>query len=276
MVSDCLGDTNHKWGFLMDCCKDGSGGEVLVSLYEDERIDRLVRYEQMPIIQSPTVFSYSLDAVLLADFVYVPIQRGQLLDLGTGNGVIPLLLSKRTKGSIVGLEIQERLAYMAERSVQLNDLTEKIKIVTGDLRERQPQLAQSYYDVVTCNPPYFKTPKATEYNKNEYLTIARHELTCTLEDVVRAAKRYVKPGGKVALVHRPERLVDILMLFRQYKIEPKRLRFVYPKQEKSANMLLIEGTRDGKQGLEILSPLYIYKEHNSYTEEAQQIIYGKT
>src|SRR5699024_3222376 len=162
----------------------------------------------MPIIQSPTVFSYSLDAVLLADFVYVPIRQGNILDMGTGNGVIPLLLSERTSASIVGLEIQEKLADMARRSVEMNNLSEKINVIVGDLRERQAELGQSYFDVVTCNPPYFKTPKKTEFNRNEYLSIARHEITCSLEDVVKAAKRYVKPGGKVAIVHRPERLVD--------------------------------------------------------------------
>lgn len=246
----------------------------MVTLYDDERIDRLVSADHIPIIQSPTVFSYSLDAVLLAHFVYVPIRKGNILDLGTGNGVIPLLLSERTNASIVGLEIQDRLANMAHRSVQLNNLSEKINIINGDLREYQAELGQSCFDVVTCNPPYFKTPKETEFNRNEYLTIARHEITCSLEDVVKAAKRYVKPGGKVAIVHRPERLVDLITLFRKYKIEPKRMRLVYPKQHKAANTLLIEGTRDGSTGLQVLPPLYIYKDDNTYTEEAHHIIHG--
>lgn len=247
----------------------------MVNLYDDERIDRLVSADHMPIIQSPTVFSYSLDAVLLAHFVYVPIRRGNILDLGTGNGVIPLLLSERTNASIIGLEIQSRLADMAKRSVELNNLSEKINVIVGDLREHQVELGQSYFDVVTCNPPYFNTPNEAEYNRNEYLTIARHEITCSLEDVVKAAKRYVKPGGKVAIVHRPERLIDIIMLFRTYNIEPKRMRFVYPKKTKAANTLLIEGTRDGSSGLQVLSPLYIYNDDGTYTEEAYDIIHGK-
>lgn len=260
--------------FLMNNDRNSGGGKYVVKLYDDERIDRLVSYEQMPIIQSPTVFSYSLDAVLLANFVYVPIQRGNILDIGTGNGVIPLLLSNRTKATVIGLEIQERLADMAKRSVQMNELSERIHIIEGDLREPHESLAQSYFDVVTCNPPYFKTPKATEFNKNKHLTIARHEIACSLEDVVKAAKRYVKPRGKVAFVHRPERLVDIITLFRHYNIEPKRMRLVYPKQHKAANMLLIEGTRDGSVGLDILPPLYIYKDDGTYTKEAKAIIYG--
>lgn len=247
----------------------------MVNLYDDERIDYLVSAEHMPIIQSPTVFSYSLDAVLLANFVYVPIKKGNILDLGTGNGIIPLLLSERTNASITGLEIQPRLADMANRSVQLNQLTNKINIVVGDLRNMQSDLPQSYYDVVTSNPPYFKTPNKNEHNESEYFTIARHEVKCTLEDVISAAKRYVKPGGKVALVHRPERLVDIITLFRSYNIEPKRMQLVYSKRNKEANTLLIEGIRDGSAGLTFLPPLFIYNEDDTYTKEAQAIIYGK-
>lgn len=250
------------------------GGSAVIKLYGDERIDRLVSNGEMPIIQSATVFSYSLDALLLADFAYLPIKKGAILDLGTGNGVIPLLLSEKTEASLVGLEIQERLADMAERSVQLNELEDKIQIVVGDLREAQTALGQSSFDVVLSNPPYFKTPSKTEHNKNEHLTIARHEIMCSLEDVVKAAKRYVKPGGKFALVHRPERLVDIITQFRAYKIEPKRMRLVYPKRKKAANTLLIEGTRDGSAGLQIMPPLYIYNDDNTYTKEASEIIHG--
>lgn len=247
----------------------------MVKLYDDERLDYLISDEHLQIIQSPTIFSYSLDAVLLANFTYVPINRGNILDLCTGNGAIPLLLSKRTKGNIVGLEIQKRLVNMAKRSVRLNELENQIEIIDGDLKERQRDLQQSFYDVVTCNPPYFATPKSTEHNENEYLTIARHEVCCTLEDVVKACKLYVKPGGKVSLVHRPERLVDIMTLFRKYKIEPKRMQFVYPKLSKEANMILIEGVRDGNTGLKLLPPLIIYEEDDTYTEEARKIIYGK-
>lgn len=248
---------------------------MVVTLNEGERIDYLVTAQNKQIIQRDDVFSYSLDAVLLAHFTYVPIKKGRILDLGTGNGVIPLLLSERTEGPITGLEIQPKLADMAKRSVNLNQLDDQINIVVGDLREKQPLLKQSFYEVVTCNPPYFNTPEQTEHNESEYLTIARHEVTCTLEDVVQATKLYVKPGGKVSIVHRPERLVDIITYFRAYKIEPKRLQFVYPKQGKEANTILIEGIRDGQAGLKVLPPLYIYHEDNTYTEEARKIIYGK-
>lgn len=243
-------------------------------LQDDERLDYLVADESMQIIQSPTIFSYSLDAILLADFTYVPIKKGELLDLCSGNGIIPLLLSKRTRGNLYGLEIQKRLANMATRSVELNNLTNQINIIEGDLKDRHSELQQSNFDVVTCNPPYFKTPNDNEKNKNEHLTIARHEIHCSLEDVIKACKLYVRPGGKVSLVHRPGRLVDIIALMREYKIEPKRLRFVYSKFGRSAIMILIEGIRDGKADIDILPPLYLYNEDDTYTEEATKIIYG--
>lgn len=246
----------------------------MVKLTDDERLDYLLADQTMKIIQSPTAFSFSLDAVLLAHFANLPIQKGNILDLCTGNGVIPLLLSKRTKASITGVEIQERIFKMAERNVELNHLGNRLTMIHGDLREMQSVLGHSRFDVVTCNPPYFPTPSKTEYNQNEYLTIARHEVYCTLEDVVRACKLHVKPGGKVAMVHRPSRLVDLLTLFRKYKIEPKRMRLVYPKKDRQANMLLLEGTRDGKADLHILPPLYVYTNDGNYTKEAEEIIYG--
>lgn len=246
----------------------------MVQLYDDERLDYLLADEKMKIIQSPTAFAFSLDAVLLAHFASIPIKRGKILDLCTGNGVIPLLLVKRTKAHITGVEIQERIYDMARRNMELNKVTDQVSVIHGDLKEMLPVLGHSTFDAVTCNPPYFKTPKATEYNENEYLTIARHEVYCTLEDVVKACKLHVRPGGKVAIVHRPGRLVDIIALFRKYRLEPKRIRFVYPKQGKEANMLLIEGIRDGKPDLKILPPLYIYQEYGTYTKEAEEIIYG--
>lgn len=246
----------------------------MVQLIGDERLDYLLADESMKIIQSPTVFSFSLDAVLLAHFAYVPVQKGHILDLCTGNGVIPLFLSKRSKAQITGVEIQERLYGMAVRNVGLNRLEEQIGIIHGDLRSLQNTLGHSSFDTVTCNPPYFRTPKETEHNLNEHLTIARHEVCCTLEDVVKACKLYVRPGGKAAIVHRPERLADILTLFRDYKLEPKRMQLVYPKMGREANMLLIEGTRDGKPGLKILPPLYIYDANGEYTAETRKILHG--
>nr|WP_263323954.1 tRNA1(Val) (adenine(37)-N6)-methyltransferase [Neobacillus sp. Marseille-Q6967] len=246
----------------------------MVNLREDERMDYLLA-ENLRIIQSPSVFAFSLDAVLLARFVYVPIQKGNIIDLCSGNGVIPLFLSARTKGNITGVEIQERLFDMAERSIEYNGLQDRIKMIHGDIKEMPQQLGHGKFDVVTCNPPYFITPSKDEINPNEHLAIARHEILCTLEDAVKASSQLVRQGGKVAFVHRPGRLLDIVTLMRQYRLEPKRIRFVYPKQGKEANTILVEAIKDGSPDLKILPPLFVYNETDEYTEEIREILYGE-
>ncbi|CAM3966204.1 tRNA1(Val) (adenine(37)-N6)-methyltransferase [Mesobacillus zeae] len=246
----------------------------MVNLKEDERLDCLLA-ENLRIIQSPSVFAFSLDAVLLAKFVYVPIQKGNLIDLCSGNGVIPLFLSTRTKGTLTGVEIQERLHDMAQRSISYNGLEEQITMVHGDIKEMPKMLGYGKYDVVTCNPPYFPTPMKRERNENEHLAIARHEILCTLDDAVRVSSQLVKQGGKVAFVHRPGRLIDIIETMRKYRIEPKRIQFVYPKAGKDANTLLIEGIKDGKPDLKILEPLVVYNENDEYTEAVKEILYGR-
>jgi tRNA1(Val) A37 N6-methylase TrmN6 len=227
--------------------------------------------ENLRIIQSPSVFSFSLDAVLLSKFVQVPIQKGNLIDLCAGNGVIPLLVSTRTKGKIIGVEIQERLFDMAKRSVQYNQLTEQITMVHGDINEIPKSIGYSKFDVVTCNPPYFSTPSQEEINKNEHYAIARHEILCTLEDVVRVSSQLLREGGKAAFVHRPGRLMDILSLMRKYRLEPKRLQFVYPKKEKEANAIL----KDGSPDLKLLPPLVVYNDRHEYNPEIRRILYGE-
>ncbi|WP_226038387.1 tRNA1(Val) (adenine(37)-N6)-methyltransferase [Aquibacillus saliphilus] len=248
----------------------------MVDLHDDERLDYLMSEEQMKIIQSPSISAFSLDAVLLASFTYVPIKRGNILDLCTGNGVIPLLLSRRSKATISGVEIQERIYDMARRNVEINELTEQLTMIHGDLKEMPKQLGNGKFDLVTCNPPYFKTLEPRQQNNSDYLTIARHEIKCTLEDVVKACSILTRPGGKVSMVHRPGRLVEIITLFKKYKIEPKRLQLVYPKKGKEANTLLIEGIRDGSPDLKFLQPLYVYDDDGNYTEDLEEVLYGKT
>jgi tRNA1(Val) A37 N6-methylase TrmN6 len=245
----------------------------MVKLIGDERLDYLLA-EDLRIIQSPTVFSFSLDAVLLARFAYMPIQKGNIIDLCTGNGIIPLILSTRTKGKITGVEIQERLYDMAVRSITYNDLNNQIKLIHGDLNDMPKHLGYGKFDVITCNPPYFATPKKDKQNLNEHLAIARHEIMCTLEDVIRVSSQLVKQGGKVALVHRPGRLVDIVELMRKYGVEPKRIQFVFPKQGKEANTLLVEGIKGGGSDLKLLPPIFVYNSDNEYTEEIRKILYG--
>lgn len=246
----------------------------MVLLKGDERLDYLLA-EELRIIQSPTVFAFSLDAVLLARFVQLPPKRGSIVDLCSGNGVVPLLMSRRTEAPIIGVEIQERLYDMAVRSMDYNDLLGRISMVHGDLKEAPSQLGFEKHTVVTCNPPYFVTPSSGEINVNEHLAIARHEIHCTLEDCIRSSSQLLKQGGKAAFVHRPGRLLDLVTYMRKYRLEPKRLRFVYPKPGKEANTVLIEGMKDGAPDLKILPPLFVYNEHGEYTEEIREMLYGE-
>lgn len=247
---------------------------LMVNLKDDERLDYLLA-ENLRIIQSPSVFAFSLDAVLLAKFAYVPIQKGNILDLCSGNGIIPLLLSTRTKGAVTGVEIQERLYDMAVRSIEYNGLQSRLQMIHGDIKDMPYLLGHGKFEVITCNPPYFVTPSKGEINPNEHLAIARHEIMCTLEDVVRVSSQLVKQGGKVAVVHRPGRLPDIITLMREYRLEPKRIQFVHPKHGKEANTLLIEAIKDGQPDLKIHPPLFVYNENNKYTSEVNEILYGK-
>ena len=244
-----------------------------IQLRDDERMDYLLA-EQLRIIQSPSVFSFSLDAVLLAKFTYVPSKKGKIVDLCTGNGAIPLFLSARTKAPIIGVELQERLADMAIRSVAYNELQEQIHILEGDVKTIPERLGIEKYDVVTCNPPYFPANEASDQNIKEHHAIARHEIHLSLDEAVHSASRLLKQGGKAAFVHRPGRLLDIVTSMRAHRLEPKRIRFVYPKVGKEANTLLIEGIKDGKPDLKILPPLYVYGEAGEYTEEVRMMLYG--
>jgi tRNA1(Val) A37 N6-methylase TrmN6 len=189
--------------------------------------------------------------------------------------VIPLFLSARTKGNITGVEIQDRLYDMAVRSIEYNKLEGRLKMIHGDIKEMPQQLGYGKFDVVTCNPPYFITPSKEEINPNEHLAIARHEILCTLEDAIKASSQLVRQGGKVAFVHRPGRLIDIITLMRQYRLEPKRIQFVYPKQGKEANILLVEAIKDGSPDLKILPPLIVYNDDDEYTPEIRGILYGE-
>ena len=242
-------------------------------LTDDERLDYLLA-ENLRIIQSPSVFSFSLDAVLLARFAYVPKKRGRIVDLCTGNGAIPLFLSARTESTITGVELQPRLAGMARRSIEFNGLEEQIAIIEGDVKEIPAQLGYEKFDTVTCNPPYFPAHDMSDKNLSEHMAIARHELHLTLDEAVRSASQLLKQGGKAAFVHRAGRLIDIMAAMRANRLEPKRIRLVYPKAGKEANTLLIEGIKDGKPDLKVLPPLIVYGEDGEYTEEVRGLLYG--
>jgi tRNA1(Val) A37 N6-methylase TrmN6 len=246
----------------------------LTVLKGDERLDYLLA-ENLRIIQSPSVFSFSLDAVLLARFAHVPGRLGKVVDLCAGNGAIPLFLSARTKAQITAVELQERLAGMAERSVQYNKLDAQITILHDDVIGIAEKIGYDKYDLVTCNPPYFPAHEASDKNLLEPIAIARHEIYLTLDQAIQSASALLKQGGRAAFVHRPGRLLDIVTSMRAHRIEPKRIQLVFSKAGKDANTLLIEGTKDGKPDLKILPPLYVYDQEGNYTEEVRRLLYGE-
>lgn len=243
-----------------------------IKLNEGERIDDLER-NGYKIIQHKDKFCFGMDAVLLSGFATVK-EVERVLDMGTGTGIIPILLAAKTDGrDFVGLEIQEESALMAERSVSLNDLNERVKIIKGDIKEASKIFGGATFDVVTCNPPYM-TENYGIKNFEEPKAIARHEIKCTLEDVIREASKVLKPGGRFYMVHRPRRLVEIIELMSKYKIQPKGLRMVHPFADRKANMLLIEGHRGRKAMMKVEAPLVVYREKGIYTDEILKI-YGK-
>ncbi|MBD5452345.1 MAG: tRNA1(Val) (adenine(37)-N6)-methyltransferase [Lachnospiraceae bacterium] len=238
---------------------------MVIELKENERIDDLQR-NGYKIIQNPQKFCFGMDAVLLSGFVRIK-EGAQVLDLGTGTGIIPILLEAKTGAKhLTALEIQEESADMARRSVQLNGLEDKIDIVTGDIKEADKLFAAASFDAITCNPPYMIGAHGLT-NPDAPKAIARHEILCTLEDVVRNAARLLKPGGSFFMVHRPFRLAEIITVMTTYKLEPKRMQLVYPYVDKEPNMVLIEGCRGGKPRMTVEKPLIVFKAPNVYTDE---------
>lgn len=242
-----------------------------VELKENERIDDLQR-NGYRIIQNPEKFCFGMDAVLLSGFARVKA-GAQVLDLGTGTGIIPILLEAKTDAAhLTALEIQEESVDMARRSVLLNGLSNKITIVMGDIKEADRLFAAASFDVVTCNPPYMIGNHGLT-NPNAPKAIARHEILCTLEDVVRSAAKLLKTGGSFFMVHRPFRLAEIITVMTRYHLEPKRMQFVYPYVDKEPNMVLIEGCRGGKPRMTVEKPLIIFQAPNVYMEEICEL-YG--
>ncbi len=242
-----------------------------VFLRENERVDDLQR-NHYKIIQDKERFCFGMDAVLLSGFARAQEGSG-VLDLGTGTGIIPILMAAKTKAAhLTGLEIQDESADMARRSVKMNGLEERITIVTGDIREAVSIFGAASFDVVTCNPPYM-TEHHGLTNPEAPKAIARHELLCTLEDVISRSAKLLVPGGNFFMVHRPFRLTEIFVLLHNYRLEPKRMKLVYPFVDKEPNMVLIEASRGGKSGMKVEKPLIVYRSQGVYTDEIYDI-YG--
>lgn len=240
-------------------------------LKEHERIDDLQR-SGYRIIQNPEKFCFGMDAVLLSGFAKAK-EGDKLLDLGTGTGIIPLLLEAKTEAAhICGLEIQTESADMARRSVALNHLENKITIIEGDIKGADQLFSAASFDVITCNPPYMIGQHGLQ-NPDAPKAIARHEILCTLEDVLRVTAKLLKPGGNFYMVHRPFRLAEIMTLLVQYRLEPKRMQLVYPFVDKEPNMVLLEANRGGKSRMTVEKPLIVYESKGVYTPEIYDI-YG--
>ena len=244
---------------------------MTIKLLDGERIDELQR-NGYGIIQNPEKFCFGMDAVLLSGFAKAKCGE-RCLDLGCGNGIIPILMEAKTEGEhFTGLEIQPYSADMARRSVQLNHLEEKIDIREGDIKDASNIFGASSFHVITTNPPYM-TAQHGLTNQDEAKTIARHEVLCSLEDVIRESAKLLLPGGRFYMVHRPFRLAEIISLMVDYKIEPKRMRLVYPYVDREPNMVLIEGLRGGKARMTVEKPLIVYREKGKYTDEIYDV-YG--
>lgn len=246
-----------------------------IEINPNERIDDLQTPSGLRLIQNPDWFCFGVDAVLLSDFAAKTIKaNSRVLDMCSGNGIIPILLTEKSSAShIDGLEIQAPVAEMAGRSVCLNGLESKITITAGDLKNSAELYGKCVFDNVTCNPPY-KEASGGLKNATDAITIARHEICCCLEDIIENAEKVLKPYGKLCLIHRPERLADILCLMRNHRIEPKRLRFVHPSPGKVATMILVEGAKHGNPKLFLDPPLYVHDNNGNYTDEIQKI-YGR-
>lgn len=228
--------------------------------------NRLLNYKDMYIYQDDSFFSFSIDSVLLADFVNINLRDKKIIDLCTGNGVIPLFLSYKTKERIIGVELQKEVYDLAIKSINVNNLSDRIDIINYDVRNIKKLYNSDSFDIVTCNPPYFETKNVNMQNDNMVKNIARHEVMINLEDVIENASYLLKNGKKFVMVHRPNRLIEIITLFKKYKLEPKRIKFCYPKKGESANILLIEGVKNGNKGLVIEDNLYVHNDDNSYTD----------
>ncbi|WP_304053673.1 tRNA1(Val) (adenine(37)-N6)-methyltransferase [Levilactobacillus namurensis] len=245
------------------------------TLRPDERIDQLYS-QDIQIIQSPEVFAFSLDAVLLAAFAKLPARAtSRTVDLCAGNGAVGLFMSHQTKGQIAEVELQPRLADMARRSIALNGLDDHMTVYQGDLARVNQWIPKDSVDVVTCNPPYFEDLPDSQKNPNQYLAIARHEITTNLATIVATTSGLLKMNGKAYFVHRPDRLLQLLTLMGQHRLAPKRIRLVYPKPGKEANMVLVEAIKDGKPGgLRFPAPLTVYDATGNYQAEVKRLLYG--
>lgn len=234
-----------------------------------EVINYLLGYKDYYIVQNTDMFNFSLDSVLLPNFATINTNVKNILDIGCGNAPIPLILSTKTNANIIGVEIQKEVYELALKSVRINNLESRIKIINGDINEIYDSFETETFDIITCNPPFFKVSDGSNFNDSDYKTIARHEIKLNLDQIFKISKKLLKNNGNIVMVHRPERLVDIIISMKKYNMEPKRIQFVYPKKDKDANILLIEGKKNGRPGIKIEPPIYTHDENGEYSMQVK-------
>ena len=234
-------------------------------------LNDLLGYDNLKIYQDTEWFSFSLDSVLLPNFVTFNKNTKKILDLGTGNAPIPMILSTITDAKIFGIEIQKDVYELAVESIKYNNLEDRIKIINDDMKNLDKYFNPNYFDVIISNPPYFKIEEKSKKNDNIHKVIARHEEKIKIEDIILIAKKYLDNNGIFALVHRTDRLIEILDLLKKNNLEPKRIKFIYPKKESNSNMFLIECRKNGNPGLKVEKPLYVHNNNGDYLDEINEL-----
>lgn len=237
-------------------------------------INDLVYFKNIKIVQDKDYFNFSLDSVLLPNFVDITKKTKMILDMCTGNAPIPLILSTKTDAKIYAVELQREIYNLAKETIKINKLDNQIVLINNNIKNLKKIFNTETFDIITCNPPYFKKKEDSIINENIVKSIARHEIEMELEDVILISKALLKNEGSLVLVHRTDRLIEIIELMRKHNIEPKRMRLIYPKINTESNLVLIDGRKNGKKGLKILPPLYIHNDDNSYTKEVLEM-FGK-
>lgn len=237
-------------------------------------VNDLVYFKNIKIVQDKDYFNFSLDSVLLPNFVEITKKTRNILDMCTGNIPIPLILSTKTDAKIYAVELQKEVYYLAKQTLTINNLENKIELINENIKNLKNKFNTETFDIITCNPPYFKKKDDSIINENRVKSIARHEIEMKLEDIMIISKALLKNEGSLVMVHRTERLIEIISLMKKHNIEPKRIRFVYPKINVESNLVLVDGRKNGKEGLKILPPLYVHNEDNSYTNEVLEM-FGK-
>jgi tRNA1(Val) A37 N6-methylase TrmN6 len=235
-----------------------------------ERLDDILGYKGLKIYQNSNFFSFSLDSVILANYSDVRLRDKKIVDFCTGNGVVPMILSRRTNSNIIGVEVQEKLCDLANKSIEYNKLSDRIDIICSDVKDFSREHINEF-DLVLCNPPYFKVEDNSTFNDSYEKKIARHEVLINLDEICECAKKVLKDNGKFCIVHRSDRLMDVLEAFKSNKIEPKRIKFVYDNIEKESTLILVEGQKCGKVGLKVDKPLVLYNLDGSITEEYKRL-----